>query len=365
MKLSSIHLENFRNYESLSLDFHDKLNVFIGKNAQGKTNLLESIYCLATTKSHRTTRDKEIIRMNQDEALISGYVQNRFSEIPISLLLSKSGKRAKINHIEMAKLSQYVGALNCVLFAPEDLEIVKGAPEVRRNFIDVECGQISKIYLQSLSDYKRVLKQKNLYLKERHIDKMMVEIFNDQLVEAALEIINKREAFVEALNEYAKQIHSDISNNQENLTVEYRPNIKCLELKKEERLQFLKETYASVIDNEIERRQCLIGPHRDDLKFYINDMDVQTYGSQGQQRSTALSLKLAELDVIANEIGEYPILLLDDVLSELDEHRQAHLLTSIRNRVQTFVTTTSISDINHQIMDEMNLYTIEEGTVKK
>lgn len=365
MKLSSIHLDNFRNYESLSLDFHDKLNVFIGKNAQGKTNLLESIYCLATTKSHRTTRDKEMIRMNQDEALISGYVENRFSEIPISLLLSKSGKRAKINHIELAKLSQYVGALNCVLFAPEDLEIVKGAPEVRRNFIDVECGQISKIYLQSLSDYKRVLKQKNLYLKERHVDKMMVEIFNDQLVEAALEIINKREAFVEALNEYAKQIHSDISNNQENLTVEYRPNIKCLELKKEERLQFLKETYASVIDNEIERRQCLIGPHRDDLKFYINDMDVQTYGSQGQQRSTALSLKLAELDVIANEIGEYPILLLDDVLSELDEHRQAHLLTSIRNRVQTFVTTTSISDINHQIMDEMNLYTIEEGTVKK
>ncbi|WP_040928957.1 DNA replication/repair protein RecF [Nosocomiicoccus massiliensis] len=365
MKLSSIHLDNFRNYESLSLDFHDKLNVFIGKNAQGKTNLLESIYCLATTKSHRTTRDKEMIRMNQDEALISGYVENRFSEIPISLLLSKSGKRAKINHIELAKLSQYVGALNCVLFAPEDLEIVKGAPEVRRNFIDVECGQISKIYLQSLSDYKRVLKQKNLYLKERHVDKMMVEIFNEQLVEAALEIINKREAFVEALNEYAKQIHSDISNNKENLTVEYRPNIKCLELKKEERLQFLKETYESVIDNEIERRQCLIGPHRDDLKFYINDMDVQTYGSQGQQRSTALSLKLAELDVIANEIGEYPILLLDDVLSELDEHRQAHLLTSIRNRVQTFVTTTSISDINHQIMDEMNLYTIEEGTVKK
>lgn len=364
MRLSSIKLENFRNYESLSLDFHDKLNVFIGQNAQGKTNLLESIYCLATTKSHRTTRDKEMIRMSHDESLISGRVQNKFSEVPISLLLSKQGKRAKINHIEMAKLSQYVGALNCVLFAPEDLEIVKGAPEIRRNFIDVECGQISKVYLQSLSDYKRVLKQKNQYLKEPTVDKMMVEIFNEQLVETALEIINKREAFVDALNNYANKIHRDISNNKEELKVEYRPNIKCLELDKKNRQAFLQEEYASVIDNEIERRQCMIGPHRDDLKFYINDMDVQTYGSQGQQRSTALSLKLAELDVISNEIGEYPILLLDDVLSELDEHRQAHLLTSIRNRVQTFVTTTSISDINHQIMDEMNLYTIEDGTVK-
>lgn len=364
MRLKEIELNGFRNYESLSLTFHDKLNVFIGQNAQGKTNLLEAIYFLSLTKSHRTPRDKEMIKFDKEEAYVSGRVENLRSTIPLSLAITKKGKRAKVNHLEMSKLSEYIGHLNCVLFAPEDLEIVKGAPQVRRSFIDIECGQISKVYLAHLSNYKRLLQQKNQYLKERHVDSVIISVLNEQLAVEAAAVILKREAFIKTLSKYAKRIHSDISNGIETLTVNYHPNIKHDDDNKDTLSAFILEEYENVLDKEIERRQTLIGPHRDDIKFLINGFDVQTYGSQGQQRSTALSLKLAELDVIKEEIGEYPILLLDDVLSELDESRQAHLLTSIRDRVQTFVTTTSISDINHRIMDDMKLYTVNSGTVK-
>lgn len=364
MKLKEIALKDFRNYKSLSLSFHDKLNVFIGQNAQGKTNLLEAIYFLSLSKSHRTPRDKELIRFDSEEAYVSGRIETLHSTIPLSLAITKKGKRAKVNHLEMSKLSEYIGHLNCVLFAPEDLEIVKGAPQVRRTFIDIECGQISKVYLAHLSNYKRLLQQKNQYLKKRNVDSVMISVLNEQLATEAAEIILKRESFIKTLSKYAKRIHSDISNGIETLTVNYHPNIKYDDDNKDSLRAFILDEYNEVFEKEIERGQSVIGPHRDDIKFLINGYDVQTFGSQGQQRSTALSLKLAELDVIKEEIGEYPILLLDDVLSELDESRQAHLLTSIRDRVQTFVTTTSISDINHQIMNDMIAFTVENGTVK-
>ncbi len=256
--------------------------------------------------------------------------------------------------MEVSKLSQYIGHLNVVLFAPEDLNIVKGSPQIRRKFINMECGQISKVYINMLSGYQKVLAQKNNYLKQKNVDRMMIDVLNEQLAYYASLIILKRQQFVDTIEKYAREDTCRYIERTGNpgcqIQAEYEQELKAL--------------FQETLEREIERGQALIGPHRDDIAFYINDFDVQTYGSQGQQRTTALSVKLAELELIQEEIGEYPILLLDDVLSELDETRQSHLLTSIRNRVQTFVTTTSISDINHAIMDEMQALGIEDGKVK-
>ena len=228
----------------------------------------------------------------------------------------------------------------------------------------MECGQISKVYLSNLSSYNKVLAQKNQYLKTRQVDSLMIEVLNEQLAEHASRIILKREQFINTIEKHALKIHSDISNGKEDLRVIYKPNIKYEHKDSEELEKEILDLLMDNLEKEIERGTSLVGPHRDDIAFTINDFDVQTYGSQGQQRSTALSVKLAELELIKEEVGEYPVLLLDDVLSELDEVRQAHLLTSIRDRVQTFVTTTSISDINHAIMDDMQLYEIENGRIK-
>lgn len=364
MILNRINLGDYRNYESLDLAFHSKLNVFIGQNAQGKTNLLEAIHFLALAKSHRTSKDKELIRFGEEEAYLNGQITTSYSTFPLSLSVSRKGKRAKVNHMEVSKLSDYIGHLNVVLFAPEDLNIVKGSPQIRRKFINMECGQISKVYISMLSGYQKVLLQKNNYLKKRDADRVMVDVLNEQLAYYASLIILKRQQFVETIEKHARRIHGDISNGREVLSVEYKPNIKYQAAEREALEAELKQIFTDMLEREIERGQSLVGPHRDDIAFYINDFDVQTYGSQGQQRTTALSVKLAELELIREEIGEYPILLLDDVLSELDETRQSHLLTSIRDKVQTFVTTTSISDINHEIMDDMEAFGIEDGKVK-
>lgn len=363
MILNKINLTNFRNYDSLSLDFHPKLNIFIGHNAQGKTNLLEAIYFLSLAKSHRTSKDKELIQFNSEEAYINGTITTSKSTLPLSISIAGKGKRAKVNHLEVAKLSQYIGHLNTVLFAPEDLNIVKGSPQIRRRFINIECGQISKVYLNHLSDYNKVLAQKNKYLKSRQVDQIMIEVLNEQLAHHGSLIILKRAQFLSTIERHASKIHADISNDKEKLNVIYNPNIKYKSNDPHELREEILVLLAENLTKEIERGTSLIGPHRDDIGFTINEFDVQTYGSQGQQRSTALSVKLAELELIKEEVGEYPVLLLDDVLSELDEVRQAHLLTSIRDRVQTFVTTTSISDINHQIMDDMMLFEIEDGKI--
>lgn len=363
MILKDIHLGNFRNYDSLDLQFHPKLNVFIGRNAQGKTNLLESIYFLALAKSHRTSRDKELIQFDKEEAYVNGNIETSYSRLPLSISVSKKGKRAKVNHMEVSKLSQYIGHLNTVLFAPEDLNIVKGSPQVRRKFINMECGQISKVYLSTLSDYQKVLNQKSQYLKSRNVDRVMIDVLNEQLAKHASVIIYKRQHFIETIEKFARKIHEDISNSKESLTIKYNSNIKYKSTNEKELEQEIKAVLDDSLEKEIDRMQTMIGPHRDDISFHINGFDVQTYGSQGQQRTTALSVKLAELDLIYDEVGEYPVLLLDDVLSELDETRQSHLLTSIRDRVQTFVTTTSISDINHAIMNDMSSFNIDSGKV--
>ncbi|QJI68526.1 DNA replication/repair protein RecF [Staphylococcus haemolyticus] len=368
MKLKTLQLENYRNYEEVTLECHPDVNILIGENAQGKTNLLESIYTLALAKSHRTSNDKELIRFNSEYAKIEGVLNYRHGTMPLTMFITKKGKQVKVNHLEQSRLTQYVGHLNVVLFAPEDLNIVKGSPQIRRRFIDMELGQISAVYLNDLAQYQRILKQKNNYLKQLQLgqkqDTTMLEVLNQQFAQYALNVTLRREHFIKELESLAKPIHAGITNERETLSLTYLPSIKLSDMSKDEQT-LLDEVITLLNDNikrEMDRGVCLFGPHRDDLGFNVNDMDAQTYG---QQRTTALSIKLAEIELMNIEVGEYPILLLDDVLSELDDSRQTHLLSTIQHKVQTFVTTTSVDGIDHEIMNNAKLYRINQGEIIK
>lgn len=370
MYIEHLLLKDYRNYESLDLTFKNEVNVFIGENAQGKTNVMESIYVLALAKSHRTSNDKELIRWDQEYAKIEGRVKKRNGSAPLQLVISKNGKRAKWNHIEQKRLSQYVGNMNVVLFAPEDLHLVKGSPQIRRRFIDMEIGQISPLYLHDIAKYQKVLQQRNSYLKllqsKRTTDKTMLDVLTEQFIDLAVKVVAKRFEFIMTLEDWANEIHQGISRGQETLEIIYKPSVHVSEDEQLSKMvKAFQDKFSQVKEREVDRGVSLFGPHRDDLQFLVNQRDVQTFGSQGQQRTTALSVKLAEIELIHSEVGEYPILLLDDVLSELDDHRQSHLLHTIQNKVQTFVTTTSIDGINHQTLKDAAIFHVKAGTVEK
>ncbi|MBU8786270.1 MULTISPECIES: DNA replication/repair protein RecF [Bacillus] len=368
MYIQNLTLSSYRNYERVELEFENKVNVIIGENAQGKTNLIEAIYVLAMAKSHRTSNDKELIRWDQDYAKIEGRVIKKNGPVPIQLVISKKGKKGKVNHIEQQKLSQYVGAVNTIMFAPEDLNLVKGSPQVRRRFLDMEIGQVSPVYLHDLSHYQKILSQRNHFLKQlqtrKQTDQTMLDVLTEQLTEFAAKVVMKRLQFVDQLEKWAQPIHSGISRGLEELTLKYHTSLHVSDSPDlSKMINSYQESFSKLRDKEIERGVSLSGPHRDDVLFYVNGRDVQTYGSQGQQRTTALSLKLAEIDLIQEEIGEYPILLLDDVLSELDDYRQSHLLHTIQGRVQTFVTTTSVDGIDHQTLNEAGIFRVANGAL--
>lgn len=369
MFIRQLQLKNYRNYHQLDIEFDNKVNVIIGENAQGKTNLLEAIYLLAFTKSYRTSNDRELILWQEEFAKITGRLSNnRNNNLPIELIFHKTGKKAKLNHLEQKRLSEFIGAMNVVMFAPEDLALVKGSPQVRRRFIDMELGQIEPLYIYHLGQYQKLLKQRNHMLKQLQYDSgsdiTFLHILTEQLIEHAAIILKKRFDFLQLLRKWAQPIHYEISRELEDLEIIYNASVEVLEDDNEEKL---KEKYAEAFrkseSNELRRGTTMVGPHRDDLTFFINGKDVKLFGSQGQQRTTALSLKLAEIDLIYDQIGEYPILLLDDVLSELDDFRQSHLLSTIQGKVQTFVSTTNIDGINHDTLEQASLYTVQDGIV--
>ena len=370
MKLTNLQLQNFRNYESVQLEFTDGVHVFIGENAQGKTNLMESIYALAMTKSHRTTNDKELIGWNKEFATIKGTVEKTATKTNLELQFSKKGKIAKVNYLEQKRLSSYLGNLNVILFAPENLTLVKGSPQNRRKFVDMELGQMSSLYLYDLVEYNRVLKQRNIYLKQLAIKKKQpdeyLEVLSEMLSELASKIVFHRLDFMKQLEALAIPIHDQLSLGREKFSVSYQATIPLEDgLTPSQMKEIYMNQFKKNQTREADQATTLIGPHRDDLIFYLNEIPVQTYGSQGQQRSTVLSLKLAEIELMKLSTGEYPLLLLDDVLSELDDDRQTHLIKAIENKVQTFITTTSLDGIKQQFINEPVVIPIEKGTILK
>jgi len=366
MFVKELNLKNYRNYESLHVDFSPKINVFLGENAQGKTNLLEAMYFLALTRSHRTSNDKDLIKWGSDFARISGTViKDNSSRLKLDLVISKSGKKAKLNNLEQRKLSSYIGNLNVVLFSPEDLSIVKGNPGIRRKFIDMEFGQMSSHYLKTMSQFRSVLKQRNAYLKKlqhrQATDMIYLDVLSDQFSAFCAEVVFSRLKFLNRLQNHIEKIHENITEGNENLKIVYNTFFKTDGKTLENIYDIFKENFKKNYQKEIQRGVTLFGPHRDDIKFLVNDKNVQDFGSQGQQRSVALSLKLAEVELIKDQVGDYPILLLDDVLSELDHKRQTHLLSSIKDGIQTFITTTSIDDVDPELVKNPNILNINNG----
>ena len=362
MWLKHLTLEHFRNYEHLEVDFHPHLNVFLGQNAQGKTNILEAIYFLALTRSHRTRSDKDLIHFTDSQLIVKGDLQRLTTHLPLEIILNNKGRTTKINHLKQAKLSDYIGKMNIVLFAPEDLQLIKGSPALRRKFMDMELGQIKPIYLSDPSSYNHVLKQRNFYLKNTEkIDETFLEVLDDQLVEFGSKVIHHRMEFLARLEEFGQEKHFDISNHTEKLTIQYISSFKFTESVNLE--ESFKQALAKSRSRDIFKRNTSIGPHRDDMAFFINEMDAN-FGSQGQHRSVVLSIKLAEIDLMQAVTQENPILLLDDVMSELDNNRQLKLLETISKNIQTFITTTTLEHLQN-LPNDLEIFHIEKGTLQK
>lgn len=376
MKIKSLKLLYFRNYLSTNIDAHPSLNVLVGNNANGKTNIIESIFCLALGKSYRTKSDSECIMFGETATAMSCVVSKNNKNLDIMLGINNKGKSAKIAGVKKTKLTDFVGELNVVLFSPEDLQIVKGSPALRREFINREFYQFSRIYHKYNLMYQHLLKQRNSYLKDMRKnpkDEMALtylETLTSQLAKVALYITKERVSFVQDISKLTYENMLNISNGQETLKIRYKSSVlEALNIKDTDDEAFTEENLTNVIMrksfDDIMRGSTKIGPQHDDLEFYINDLDAKMFASQGQQRSIVLSLKLAEINYLKNKTGTYPVLLLDDVLSELDKNRQLKLLDAINENVQTFITTPSISDIKEDLLKKAKVFKIESGNISE
>lgn len=362
MKINELKLKSFRNYKDCSVEFDPFINIFVGKNAQGKTNLLEAIYMLSLSKSFKTNINEELVLFGEDFAKIQGKVESNQRDLSLEIVISSLGKKALINHKEIKKTSDYVGYLNVVLFIPEDLMLIKGSPRLRRRLIDMEISKISPIYMYNLSNYNKLLKERNKYLKllqKKHqkADEYL-EVLSEQMARIQVDLIRKRKEFVDILNEISSSMYDYISMHKEVLKLEYKS------IYKDDSYEGILERYKHNYQKDIMYGTTSEGIHKDDMMMYLDKKNAVLYASQGQQRSIVLSLKIGLLELIKKEIGEYPILLLDDVLSELDDTRKTKLLNLIQNKVQTFLTSTSVDGIHHQVINQAKRIYIENGEVK-
>ncbi|MCL1996141.1 MAG: DNA replication/repair protein RecF [Defluviitaleaceae bacterium] len=357
MYLSSISVENIRNLTKKTLNLSNGINVLYGKNAQGKTNLLEAVYFAAMGRSHRTNIYKELIAFGKREAFISCEIKGEFADSTINVRIQKEKKEIAVNGNVIKKLVELFGTMLIVIFSPEDLELVTAGPRVRRKFIDLNLCQIHPLYYHQLNKYHHILNQRNNLLKDIKKNKQSSEtifLWDSQLVECGIKIIDYRAKYINSLNDIAKNFHNKLTDNKENLKIIYRPNTDT-------------DNYGQLMESSLDRDIYLgstsVGIHKDDMGISVNNIDVRSYGSQGQKRSVSLSLKLSGIEYIKNKESP-PIVLLDDVLSELDESRQMFLLKEIQG-LQTILTCTGVEDVLVRIGDNVNIakYEVKEGVI--
>lgn len=346
MKVVELKLINFRNYKNQEISFGDGLNVIYGNNAAGKTNLVESIYYCGIGKSPRTHQDKELIMMGEEFAYIKLKLQKKYRAHNIEIHIDNAGKkRIAIDNIPIRKINQLIGLLNVVYFSPDELDIIKESPVLRRTFLNISLSQQKKSYYDALVRYNKILAQRNKLLKTQSnedIIRQTLPIWDTQLAEVGSEIILQRYEFCSKMQDVIYDIHLNLTGGSENIYMEYVSKIKwsTLDEMKQQFLQLLQQN----IQKDITLRYTTVGCHRDDINILINDIEVRRFGSQGQKRTTALSLKLAEVKMFELQTGEKPILILDDVLSELDDTRQTKLMQHIRG-MQAFLTCAENHDI--------------------
>ena len=355
MWIKKIKIYNFRNYKNEEINLEKNINIFYGKNAQGKTNIIEAIYLCGLGKSFRTNKDKEMIKLNENKSYVEVEFEksDRDGKIKIEL---ENKKNIYLNNIKLKKLSELLGNLNVVIFTPDDINILKGGPENRRRFLNIMISQLRPNYLNVLNLYKKTIEERNNYLrliKEENKSEELLDIWDEKLAEYAEKIVNYRKEFINKISNKIVEIHKSITNNNEEIKIEYLTDCE----KKENYLNLLKQRRKLDIIKGFTTK----GIHRDDFVIYINDNQVNVYGSQGQNRTVMLSLKLSELQIIYDEIGEYPILLLDDFMSELDKERRKNFLENIKNN-QVIITCTE--KLNLENLNYLE-YNVSDGKIIK
>lgn len=365
MHLARLHLDNFRSYTSLTAEFSPRYNLLVGPNGAGKTNVLEAIFLLATARSHRASRDQELVRWGADMFRVQADVVKAHGTMRVDLAYERNRrKQLRLNGQLEAKISNLIGRLNVVLFAPEDLQLVKGAPALRRRFLDMELAQVSPAYFHHLQQYQRTLTQRNALLRNGAPASLRA-VFDEPLIEHGTELIKRRAAAVAALEPLAADHHLKISGGKEQLTLTYQCGLfepgtePPADLADRFRIHLAERQHV-----EEARGTTVVGPHRDDLQVCLNGHDARQFASQGQQRSAVLSLKLAELAFIAANAGEPPVLLLDDVASELDSARRSLLVQAIAADVQTFITTTGMEDVDRRWLQDGAIFSVGAGELR-
>lgn len=359
MIIESIELKNYRNYDALSLRLSSGTNILYGDNAQGKTNLLESVFMASTSKSYRMSRDRELIRFGEEEAHIKMTVRKKGVPYRIDLHLKKNKtKGIAIDEVPIRKASELFGIANVICFSPEDLSLIKDGPAMRRRFMDLELCQLNKLYLHDLGRYNKILNQRNKLLKDISFKPSLLDtlsVWDEELIEYGRRVISVREDFIKRLSALTEPLHEKLSGGRERLLLSYEKNVSVEDFQKK---------LSELRDSELRQHISLVGPHRDDIRFSIDGKDVRKFGSQGQQRTAALSLKLSEIELVREIIDDHPILLLDDVLSELDSKRQNYLLKTLKD-TQNIITCTGLEDFIENRFPIDALFHIEEGRAER
>lgn len=360
MIIKDLVLNNYRNYKTCHLKFSPQITVLVGDNAQGKTNILEAIYLLSTGRSHRTSNDQDLIRFDQDFGLVKANIQNP-NEIVLKAVIHPKGKTLFVQNQALRKSSEFIGKLNAVLFSPSDLDLFDASPKARRRLIDVELGKINPFYMEKLSHYNKVLKERNAYLKEGKLDSAYLDVMTQQLIEDQIELIQLKKAFIEELNAHIQSIFPKLSLSDLSTKVNYVGPVDSFENLKE----VLFEKYQKSLERDKQFRQTHVGVHRDDLRFELNHLPLSATASQGQKRMMVIALKCALLEVVESLTKIRPILLLDDVFSELDAKRREALYDFLHNRSQTLITTTDLDDIRPWLKEKVLFYQVKDGEISE
>lgn len=366
MILRKIKLVNFRNYANLNINFSKNINIIIGDNAQGKTNLLESIYTLALTKSYRTTNDANLIRNNQEKFIVVGEIKDNSVFKKLSVELHNNNKIVKLNDNIINKISHYIGNLYVILSSPDDLQIIKGSPSERRNFLNIEISQLSSNYIKKYNEFNKILKMRNDYLKllltNNLSDYSYLDILTNNLIERELDIYIERNNFINNINENLSKIYENIMDIS-NLKILYQPNIEINDFDRDKLREILKDKYKKNIKREILMGMTLYGPHRDDFTFIIKENDIKIYGSQGQQKIAFIALKFAEIPIFEEKTGTKPVILLDDIFSELDKKKKNRLMKYINDDYQVIITSNDTKDIGKEILMNSKIIKVKDGKI--
>ncbi len=366
MYLSKIELVNYRNYSKLKTKLDPNINIFIGNNAQGKTNILESIYVLALTKSHRYGVENNLIKKEMLACTIKGTLKDGKKIKDLQFNLTKSEKKVMINQKEIKKISDYIFNMKVIMFCPDDLEIIKGSPAIRRNYMNIEISQLFQPYVQYLNEYNKILKNRNEYLKllntNQYTDLRYLDILNDKLVERAVSIYRYRKQYMDSIIDKIGSIYEQISGLS-GLTIHYENNIEVVHYDEEEiRMKFLDKLKKN-LKREMIQGTTLYGPHRDDFSFFLSDEDLKIYGSEGQKRLVIIAYKLAEVQVFYQITNTMPILLLDDIFSELDVKKRNRLIACLPEDLQIIITTTDLKNISKKLVDKSKVFVVDQGKI--